>query len=488
LEPLRNQKVDRRSRRARRRARRGSALPSYALAAGLAVLALVGVGLGWLLGARLSAAPGARPAVSAAPPVTPAPAAPAVLLGSPPSDEGALEVALGRSDEGPQGLGVAPGGVLLRERIATTPESGWPGPLRVDYAISAELSRETLRVLRRGRVQRGHVIVMDPWSGRVLAYVSTDPEAFPAQGVYPAASLVKIITATALLARDPGAVDGTCVYRGNPYRLRRSHLRPVRSGNRMSLERSLASSNNQCFAKLAVHEVGQERLMHWIDRFGWYASPAPGHGAGTRPEVDDDYDLGRLGSGLMASRITPLHAVQLAASLAHGKLVQPWWVDRVVDGLGRELALPDPAPPTRVMSRETARTLREMLVRTTERGTARSAFRDRRGRAKLRGLRVAGKTGNLSGRDGEGHWEGRYEWFAGVAPADDPQVAIAVVQQHGHLWWMKSSEIAADVLRAVFCERRHCAPELARRYTGTLGDAVAPVFLRESEADDEPRE
>ena len=68
----------------------------------------------------------------------------------------------------------------------------------------------------------------------------------------------------------------------------------------------------------------------------------------------------------------------------------------------------------------------------------------------------------------------------GAAPADDPTVAVAVVQVHGHLWWKKSSEIAADVLREVFCESRKCEAQLASRYTGQLGEPAAPIFLSES--------
>jgi cell division protein FtsI/penicillin-binding protein 2 len=163
----------------------------------------------------------------------------------------------------------------------------------------------------------------------------------------------------------------------------------------------------------------------------------------------------------------------MAASLATGESVEPWWVDRVLDGRGEELLLPRRPANRRILTPVLAEELRGMLVRTTTRGTARSAFRDRRGRPKLGSIHVAGKTGNLSGRDPKG----RYEWFIGVAPADDPSVAVAVLQVHGDLWWAKSSQIAADVLSEVFCERRRCEPELAARYTGALGSAVAPVFL-----------
>lgn len=350
------------------------------------------------------------------------------------------------------------------------------GPLRVEYSLDAELTRRVFQLLRTSRVDRGHVIVLDPKTGRVLTYASTEPERFPPTRAYPAASLVKVVTADALLETQQERAYDLCRYRGNPYRLRPGRFKRTKSGRRVSLEMALATSNNQCFAQYAVHDVGSLALLDAVDRFGWLDPPAPGHDAGTVDPGTNEYQLGKLGSGLAGSRITPLHAARLAATLADGRSVEPWWVDRVVDGKGGELAVPGPAEARRVMSPERAEELRKMMVRTTTRGTARSAFRDRRGRPKLGSVRVSGKTGNISGNQPRG----RYEWFIGVAPADDPTVAVAVVQVHGHLWWKKSSEIAADVLREVFCEKRRCEAELASRYTGRLGEPAAPIFLSET--------
>jgi cell division protein FtsI/penicillin-binding protein 2 len=350
---------------------------------------------------------------------------------------------------------------------------GLRGPLRVEYAMDAELTERILRVLSRARVRRGHVIVLDPESGRVLTYVSTDPESFPPDQTYPAASLVKIVTAAAALHRDPSAVDRPCRYTGNPYRLRRSQIHPPRRGREVSLERALAMSNNHCFAQLAVHAVGGDALLGALRRFGWLEEPAPGHAAGRASVGDDEYDLGRLGCGLAGCRITPLHAVQLAATLAHGERVEPWWIHRVTDADGRELALPRPGPRRRVMTERLADELRGMLVRTTTRGTARRAFLNRRGRPLLDDVHVAGKTGNLTGSEPRG----RYEWFAGVAPADDPSVAVAVVQLHDDLWWQNSASLAAGVLQQIFCERNRCSAERAQRFTGTVEREVTPLLL-----------
>ncbi len=352
------------------------------------------------------------------------------------------------------------------------------GPLQVEYSFDAELTRRILEVLDRGRVGRGHVIVLDPSSGRLLAYVSTDVGAFPPDRSYPAASLVKVVTAAAALSGSPEEASRPCVYRGNQYRLTRSRVYRPKSGNRVTLGRALATSNNQCFAQLAVNTVGSEALLAAIENFGWLEGPAPGHPAGSIDPGKSDYDLARLGCGLSGCRITPLHAAQLAAILARGERVTPWWIDRVLDARGMELALPSRPPPRRVMSEALAGELRSMLVRTTTRGTARGAFRDRRGRARLGGIQVAGKTGNLTGTDPAG----RYEWFIGVAPAGEPSIAVAVLQLQGNLWWSKSSQIAADVLVQIFCRRGRCEPGLAARFTGDLGTTVSPVLLSDSSA------
>jgi len=350
---------------------------------------------------------------------------------------------------------------------------------RVEYSFDPELTAEVIDILRRGRVSRGHVIVIDPRTGRLLAYVATDMASFPPQDNYPAASLVKVVTATAALQHTPEAARRPCLYRGNRYRLTRSRVHRPTRGNEASLEGALATSNNQCFAQLAVDALGGSTLVQTIAEFGWLAAPAPGHAPGVVERGDDDYDLGRLGCGLSGCRITPLHAAQLGATLATGEQVTPWWVDRVIDASGRTLQLPSRPPARRVMSADLAEELRSMLVRTTTHGTARSAFRDRRGRPKLGHVRVAGKTGNLSGS----HPRGRYEWFVGVAPASRPTVAVAVLQLQSNLWWRKSSEIGADVLQEIFCQRGRCEPALADRYTGRLREAAIPVLLSSGGAD-----
>jgi membrane peptidoglycan carboxypeptidase len=343
------------------------------------------------------------------------------------------------------------------------------GPLRVEYTLDRELTESAHEVLKRGRVELGTLVVLEPQSGRVLAYASTDPQRFPPTRTYPAASLVKVITAATALDQAPQAARLPCRFNGSPYRLTPARLDPPRNGSVVTLERALATSNNQCFAQLAVHALGQGPLMAALGRFGWQDVPAPAHDAGTVDPGTDRYDLGRLGSGLAGSRITPLHAAQLAASLVNGELVTPQWVERVLDANGHELPIPA-GSRRRVMTPELADDLREMLTETVRSGTARRAFRARGGRPLLGAVQVAGKTGSLSGRDPDG----RYEWFIGVAPADEPRIAVAAVLVNGKLWWSTASQVAADLLHEIFCEGKGCdVSKAVRVVSGTRASEPA---------------
>jgi len=377
---------------------------------------------------------------------------------------------------------LAPTGPKSFRRQGEAPSAAWARSgddqaLRVEYSLDEALTEQVFEILRRGRVERGEAIVLDPRSGRLLAYVSTDPEALPPGRTYPAASLVKLVTAATLLQEAPSEAVKPCVYRGNKYRLSRRRLARPKSGHETTLARALASSNNQCFSQWAVHVLGKEKLREAFERFGWLAPAAPGHEAGRIEEIETDLDLGRLGSGLDGIRVNPLHIASLASILTGGRWIESYWIDRVVDSSGRSVRVPARAQSRPVLSQAIADRLRSMMVGTTTRGTAKSAFRTRRGRPLLGDIDVAGKTGNLTGSDPYG----RYEWFLGLAPAEDPTIAVVVLQLQSNLWWSRSSELAAKVLRSVFCDKAGCRSSLSDRFTGDLSGWTDPLLISKLE-------
>jgi len=447
---------------AQRRRRRLTFRGRLTLAIGLGCLAVLG---GALSGRLAGPPPGER-----AEPTERAEAPPRAVRPQPGLPQGSAAQAQ-LQDQGPSAAQAQaqpqprahPEGQARAPRPAPAPVSTWVpagGGVQIASTLHPELTRRIERILERARVALGHVVVLDPATGRILAFVSTDPERFPPTRAYPAASLIKIVTAAAALHRDPEVADRPCRYRGSPWRLTRARIEPPSSGRESSLRRALATSNNQCFARLAVHTLGAGPMLDAIARFGLLEAPAPGYAPGFADPGDDAYDLGKLGSGLDGTRITPLHGAQLAATLADGVLREPYWIEHLEVADGSLLPGPPPRPPRRVLTPELATRLRDMLVDTTVRGTARSAFRNRRGRPLLGEIAVAGKTGSLSGRDPDG----RYEWFSGLAPAVEPRMALAVLLVQGDLWWRNASQIAADTFRSIFCEKGDCSPARAERW------------------------
>jgi peptidoglycan glycosyltransferase len=342
-------------------------------------------------------------------------------------------------------------------------------PLRVEYTLDAGLTDAIYDIFERGRVKLGLAVVLDPATGEVLAYAGTDPRRLPPNEPYPAASLVKVVTAAAALQSMPELANRTCHFVGSPYRLTPSRLVPPRRGTEITFERALATSNNQCFAQLAVNDLGRTRLLETFRRFGLLESPGPGHSAGEAdaPDDGDRFALGKLGCGLAGLRITGLHAAQLAATLATGKRVAPRWIARVSDAAGHELALPQPADAALVLPATTAARLREMMVETTRSGTARRAFRGSFGRPLLREMSVAAKTGSLSGKTPPG----RYEWFIGLAPADEPKIAIAILVVQQKRWHTTGSQVGAQVLNAIFCSGRVCRADRADQWLAARSSA-----------------
>lgn len=346
----------------------------------------------------------------------------------------------------------------VRSRLTETIGASGAQPLEVEYTLDPELTDEIYSILRKGRVPLGLAVVLDARTGDVLAYAGTNERRLPPERAYPAASLVKVVTAAAAI--EKGVAQRPCRFVGSPYRLTPSRVDPPRGGTQITLERALATSNNQCFAQLAAGPIGEQSMLSIIERFGLLESAGPGHSPGRIADpAGDRYALGKLGCGLAGLHITALHAAQLAVVVADGTLPEARWITRVTDAEGRELTLPPRKPARRVLEPAVARRLRSMMESTPVSGTARSAFR-RDARGLLASVSVAAKTGSLSGKNPSG----RYEWFIAAAPADRPRIAVAVLTVQGQRWWTSGSQLGAQVLQRIFCEGRACSAALADRY------------------------
>jgi hypothetical protein len=402
---------------------------------------------------------GGKRAKSPAPPipVAQAPMVPAEVLATlPPSARTSAD----GSPAWPTALAEAPRDRVIERSEVAPGADGVRSPVEIEYTLDPVLTERVVGMLRD--VDLAHVIVMDPADGRILTYASTEPSEFPATRTYPTASLMKVVTASAVLSRSPAAAQRPCHFIGSPYYLTQQLLDPpTRRGHTASFVDALATSNNQCFAQLAVHELGSLAVIDQMEALGLLESPAAGHQAGEVDPVHDRLELGKLGSGLAGSRISPLAAARLVATLADGQVVAPHWIARVRDANGSELRVPQVLAPRPALSGAVTSELRSMMVQTTMRGTARRAFHARDGSLLLGPIPVAGKTGSLNGLNPDGH----YEWFIGIAPAQSPTIAIATLVVNRGKRGRSASQIAAQVLQSVFCQNGACRAEAGGRRT-----------------------
>jgi peptidoglycan glycosyltransferase len=295
--------------------------------------------------------------------------------------------------------------------------------------------------------QRGAVVAIVPSTGEVRAMVSI-PEYDPnevqnsrrfqqlntdenaplfnraTQAGYPPGSTMKVVTATAAL--DSGEFDpGTTLSGRSPQTF--SGVPLSNSGNEqfgtIDMTTALTNSVNVWWAQVG-EKLGKDTMLQYMDRFGFDQKPRldyPSFQLATSGVFDgnklltanDPIDIARVAIGQERLRVTPLQMAEVAAAVANkGELMEPRLWSKVIDPDGRETKL-DPSRQSRVMSEDTAAKLNDMMQSVVQEGTGTAAA--------VSGIDVAGKTGTAEISNGVNQ-----AWFIGFAPADDPQIAIAV--------------------------------------------------------------
>ncbi|WP_167137475.1 penicillin-binding protein 2 [Diaminobutyricimonas sp. TR449] len=189
----------------------------------------------------------------------------------------------------------------------------------------------------------------------------------------------------------------------------------------VSIADSLRLSCNVGFAQIG-QAVGKETLSDYAEAFGF----------GDRLEIPmrttaSQYPLPASDAELMLSsfgqasvRVTPLQMAMMSAAIANdGVLMQPNLVESITAADLSELQGPTTEVYNEPISPETAEALTQMMVAAVSNGVS--------GNARINGVDVAGKTGTAENDVDEPYTL----WFTGFAPANDPQVAVAVVVENG---------------------------------------------------------
>ncbi|GAA1410565.1 peptidoglycan D,D-transpeptidase FtsI family protein [Oerskovia paurometabola] len=308
--------------------------------------------------------------------------------------------------------------------------------------------------------QRGAVVAIEPATGKILAMVSKpsyDPnvlathdtkaasEAYQslinadgdplvnraiAGNTYPPGSTFKLVTAAAALESGQYTPD-TVIPAPDEYQYPNSTAAMKNFGGARcspSGEQTLADamriSCNTAFADLGV-TLGGDAMRSQSEDFGFDSklSVPMTVTASHFPDAevtDDGGQLARASIGQGDVRATPLQIAMISAAIANGgKQMTPYTVQTV---RGADLEVVEQTEPSLLrtsVSPTTAQQLTSMMISVVENGSGKPA--------RISGVQVAGKTGTAEHQSGAAP----HAWFTGFAPADNPQVAVAVIVENG---------------------------------------------------------
>ena len=253
------------------------------------------------------------------------------------------------------------------------------------------------------------------------------------QAFYPPGSIFKIVTFAAavdLLDIDPKAAEyctGTFELGDRWYNcwLKTGH-------GRVNLISAMAQSCNIYFYQLGL-QLGVRNLVKYAKKFflgektgidlpnekrGFVPSPESKRLKMNMAWLQGDTVILAIGQGDLL--VTPLQMAEMITVVANrGIYYRPYIVDRAVSAGGEELYKHETETnPQIILSDKTWDLLHKALVETIETGTGK--------RSRLPGIKVAGKTGTAQNPHGEDH-----AWFVSFAPADNPEIALAVIVENG---------------------------------------------------------
>jgi penicillin-binding protein 2 len=377
---------------------------------------------------------------------------------------------------------------------------------RVVLALDLDLQRVAEEALAAsappGEPVSGAVVALDPRDGGVLALASLpsyDPNAFsgrvdtvvwrsltsdpmkPLQnralsGQYPPGSTYKAYVAAAALEEKLRAPKTTVFCPGGFAFGNRTYRCWKRGGHgTVGLLRSLMESCDVYYYRAGL-DLGIDRMAEYVKSFGLGAVTGIGLD-GEQPGLvpTTAWKQRRFGQAWMPGEtvsasigqgynlLTPLQlAVSYAAIANGGHVMRPRLVLEVVDPGGA--VTPQPAREIRrvPVSDANLALVREGLHAVVDAPSGTGA------RARVAGLEVAGKTGTAqvvrlektAGKTGLAipRPYRDHAWFASFAPADAPEIVVAVLVEHGGGGGSNAAPIAQKVLQRWWDDRNGIAP------------------------------
>jgi cell division protein FtsI/penicillin-binding protein 2 len=320
--------------------------------------------------------------------------------------------------------------------------------------VQPKLQSFVTRMLAKHKIAEGAVVMMEPSTGKILAYASRakDGRDINVDSFAPSASVFKIVTGSTLVQVAGLTPDYKSCYFGGEQRITERELKedPKRDVYCATLGQAMGRSINSVFARLASKKLAPDDLRSIASQFGYGESiPFDVPIETSKLEIPTDtLGFARTAAGFWNTSLSPIHGALLAATIANGgNMPRPWVVQSVTIGANSVYRAPAPSMfRAKVVASSTASSVAKMMLETVSQGTSYKAFHDRKGHAFLPDIAVAGKTGTLN----QTSPTKLFTWFVGFAPADNPQVAIAVLVVNDPVWEVKANVLARKALMAFF--------------------------------------
>jgi cell division protein FtsI/penicillin-binding protein 2 len=328
------------------------------------------------------------------------------------------------------------------DRYVTPAQPGANVVLTIDRYIQRLAEQELDKAIEEHEGSGGTIIVVQPDTGEILALASrptfdvtqplVDDNAKEAlyrnraiTDTYEPGSVFKLITTSAAI--DLGLVspgvwwEDTGVVHVSDWRIYNWDF----SANGSQTVQQILSKSLNTGAVWLASLCGATNFYDYVQRFGFGTSTNSGisgevDGRVRNPKNDPegwsevDMATNSFGQGIA---VTPLQMAMAIAAIANdGQLMKPQFVREVISPLGNQVV--EPEMTRQVMSAESARTLLDMMGVVVDGYTT----------VDVPGYRVGGKTGtaNIATENGGYKADAYISSFAGVAPLDDPQIAVLV--------------------------------------------------------------
>lgn len=333
--------------------------------------------------------------------------------------------------------------------------------LTIDKTIQNFLEEAMTRVNDQYKPQSMVAVVANPKTGEILA-MSQRPTFNPdtregldgnwlndvVENTIEPGSTFKTFTVAAAI--DSENWHPNAVYQSGQYKV---YNDTIRDHNRYGwgpipyLEGIQRSSNTAMTNLLDV--MGWETYESYLKEFGFGQKTGidlPNEASGI---INSRYPLEKYTTTFgQGSTVTPIQLIQGVTAVANdGKMMQPYVIDKIVNpNTGEVVVDSEPTIKGEPISAETAQKTREVLASTIygEAGNAK--------RFQIEGYKVAGKTGTaqMPKANGIGYDWGKNEFlysFLGMAPAEDPQLAVFIAVAKPKLG---ATEIGSDPVSQVF--------------------------------------